>query len=117
MLGAAFKPDSDDIRDSPALDVATAIRKLGGDVVVYDPEAMANAAIAHPDLRYADSVRDALTGADLALLLTEWQEFRALDPAAVAQMMAAPKLVDGRNVLDPVAWRGAGFSYRALGRP
>ncbi|SDJ35450.1 UDPglucose 6-dehydrogenase [Frankineae bacterium MT45] len=117
VLGAAFKPNSDDIRDSPALDVAASIHKLGADVVVYDPEAMENARRAHPELTYAGSLREALTGAELTLLLTEWQEFRALDPATVATMVAEPRLVDGRNILNPVTWREAGFHYRALGRP
>ncbi|SOD72990.1 UDPglucose 6-dehydrogenase [Jatrophihabitans sp. GAS493] len=117
VLGAAFKPNSDDIRDSPALDVAASIHKLGADVVVYDPEAMENARRAHPELTYASSLREALTDADLTLLLTEWQEFRALDPATVATMVREPRLVDGRNILNPVTWRDAGFHYRALGRP
>ncbi len=117
VLGAAFKPDSDDIRDSPALDVAATIGRSGGRVTVWDPQAVANARRKYPELHYAESTTEALTGADLTLLLTEWREFRALDPAATKTLVAAPRLVDGRNALDPAAWRAAGWTYRALGRP
>jgi UDPglucose 6-dehydrogenase len=117
VLGAAFKPDSDDIRDSPALDVAESAYRHGALVTVYDPRAVANARMRYPDLGYADTAADALAGADLVLHLTEWREFRALDPAVVKTLVAAPRIVDGRNALDPVAWRAAGWTYRALGRP
>jgi UDPglucose 6-dehydrogenase len=117
VLGAAFKPNSDDIRDSPALDVAAAIGQRGGDVVVYDPHAMDNARRLHPELAYAPSLEDALRGADLVLLLTEWAEFRALDPKEVGEVVRRRNIVDGRNVLDPEYWRGAGWHFRALGRP
>ncbi len=117
VLGAAFKPNSDDIRDSPALDVASAIGRRGGEVIVYDPQAMENARRTHPDLTYAESFDAALRGADLTMLLTEWDEFRAMDPAAVGTLVAARNIVDGRNVLDPDIWRAAGWRYRALGRP
>jgi UDPglucose 6-dehydrogenase len=117
VLGAAFKPDSDDIRDSPALDVAATIARQGGRVTVYDPKAVANARRKHPELAYAESTTDALRGADLTLLLTEWREFRDIDPAAAKTIVAAPRMVDGRNALDPDSWRAAGWTYRALGRP
>jgi UDPglucose 6-dehydrogenase len=117
VLGAAFKPDSDDVRDSPALDVARSIGERGGVVVVYDPQAMENARKLHPELTYARSRTEALAGADLVLLLTEWQEFRSMHPGEAAQAVRQRKIVDGRNVLDPVAWRAAGWHYRALGRP
>ena len=117
VLGAAFKPDSDDIRDSPALDVAAAISRQGADVVVYDPHAMDNARRLHPELDYAVSLDAALDGADLVLLLTEWAEFRAMDPTAIGGIVRQRNVVDGRNVLDPVVWRAAGWHYRALGRP
>jgi UDPglucose 6-dehydrogenase len=117
VLGAAFKPDSDDIRDSPALDVAATIARQGGRVTVYDPKAVANARRKHPELGYAESTTDALRGADLTLLLTEWREFRDIDPAAAKTIVAAPRMVDGRNALDPDSWRAAGWTYRALGRP
>jgi UDPglucose 6-dehydrogenase len=86
-------------------------------VVVYDPQAVANARRLHPELRYAAALSDAVRGADVVLLLTEWNEFKAMDPAAVAARVARQNIVDGRNVLDPVAWRAAGWTYRALGRP
>jgi UDPglucose 6-dehydrogenase len=117
VLGAAFKPDSDDVRDSPALDVAGRLQKLGAAVTVYDPEAMVNARRMAPDLVYADSAIEAVTGADVVLHLTEWQEFREMDPAALAEVVAQRNIVDGRNALDPDIWRNAGWIYRALGRP
>jgi UDPglucose 6-dehydrogenase len=117
VLGAAFKPDSDDIRDSPALNVAAQIQLQGGDVSVYDPKAMDNARKMYPSLTYIDGAVDACRGAHLVLHLTEWKEFRAMDPAALGEIVAERKIVDGRNALDPVQWRGAGWIYRALGRP
>lgn len=117
VLGAAFKPDSDDVRDSPALDVAATARERGGDVVVYDPQAMEPARRKQPHLAYASSVEDALRDADLVMLLTEWSQFRALDPVMARDWVATANIVDGRNVLDPAQWRAAGWTYRALGRP
>jgi UDPglucose 6-dehydrogenase len=117
VLGAAFKPDSDDIRDSPALDVATRISKAGGTVTVYDPIALGNARRDYPDLNYADTAIDAARDADIVLHLTEWREFRDLDPAVLDGVVARKNIVDGRNALDPARWRGAGWHYRALGRP
>jgi UDPglucose 6-dehydrogenase len=117
VLGAAFKPGSDDVRDSPALDVAATIHAQGGTVTVYDPQAMDNARRAHPDLRYGASAQDAARGAHVVLLLTEWKEFREMDPAALADVVAERNIVDGRNALDPERWRTAGWTYRALGRP
>ncbi|CAN3979501.1 UDP-glucose dehydrogenase family protein [Kitasatospora purpeofusca] len=116
VLGAAFKPESDDIRDSPALDVAAAIAREGGQVSVYDPAALDNARKAFPDLAYAASAAEAARGAEVVLLLTEWREFVELDPAALGQEVAVRAVVDGRNVLDPAAWRAAGWTYRSLGR-
>jgi UDPglucose 6-dehydrogenase len=117
VWGAAFKPNSDDIRDSPALDVAAAIQREGARVVVYDPAAVDNARRVHPELEYATSALDAAGGADLVLLLTEWTEFREMDPAVLGDVVGARRIVDGRNALDPVTWREAGWVYRALGRP
>jgi UDPglucose 6-dehydrogenase len=117
VLGAAFKPNSDDIRDSPALDVAASVGRRGASVVVYDPQAMDNARRAHPELGYAESLAGAVRGADVIMLLTEWEEFRAMRPEAIAELVAQRNIVDGRNVLDPVEWRSAGWHYRALGRP
>ncbi len=116
-LGAAFKPNSDDIRDAPALDVAATLRKMGADVVVFDPAAMANARRVHPELSYGSSALDAATGADVVVLLTEWTEFREIEPSAMAAVTRRRRIVDGRHALDPVQWRAAGWEYRALGRP
>jgi UDPglucose 6-dehydrogenase len=117
VLGAAFKPNSDDIRDSPALDVAVTIGRQGGRVTVYDPIALDNARKAHPELNYGDSALDAVRDAHVVLLLTEWQEFLDLDPEELGSVVAARKIVDGRNALNAEAWRSAGWHYRALGRP
>jgi UDPglucose 6-dehydrogenase len=117
VLGAAFKPNSDDIRDSPALDVAASIGRRGGDVVIYDPQAIENARRVHPELIYVESLDEALTGADVTMVLTEWDEFCSMDPVAISSKVAQRNIVDGRNVLDPVQWRKAGWRYRALGRP
>jgi UDPglucose 6-dehydrogenase len=117
VLGAAFKPNSDDIRDSPALDVSSRLHAAGAAVTVYDPAAIPNARVRYPDLTYADSMLDAVRDADLVLLLTEWLEFRDADPSALAEVVAARNIVDGRNALDPERWRAAGWTYRALGRP
>ncbi|WP_182885501.1 UDP-glucose dehydrogenase family protein [Microbispora sp. H10885] len=117
VLGAAFKPDSDDIRDSPALYVAVKIAEQGGLVTLYDPAALANARAAHPHLGYAGSALEAASGAEAVLLLTEWREFVALDPEDLGAVVAARVIVDGRNALDAETWRGAGWDYRALGRP
>jgi nucleotide sugar dehydrogenase len=117
VFGAAFKPNSDDIRDSPALDVADIIRRQGATVTVYDPEAMGNARRKFPELRFADTAFQAATGADLVLHLTEWQEFREMDPDALRAVVRVPHIVDGRNILDAEDWRAKGWTYRALGRP
>jgi nucleotide sugar dehydrogenase len=117
VLGAAFKPNSDDVRDSPALDVAASIRAQGARVTVYDPQAMRNARRAHPTLEYGDSAMSAVRDAHVVLLLTEWAEFRDMDPGTVAEAVAERNIVDGRNALDPERWRAAGWNYRALGRP
>ncbi|WP_326796226.1 UDP-glucose/GDP-mannose dehydrogenase family protein [Streptomyces sp. NBC_01808] len=117
VLGAAFKPDSDDVRDSPALNVAGQIHLQGGQITVYDPKGMDNARRVFPTLRYAESAEDALRGADLVLHLTEWPEFRALDAGQLAHVVSRPHLIDGRNTLDPVPWRAAGWTFRAMGRP
>ena len=117
VLGAAFKPNSDDIRDSPALDVAAAVQRDGGVVTVFDPQAMANAKLRYPQLGYAESAVEACTGADVVLHLTEWQEFRDLEPATLSAVVSGRHIVDGRNALDPARWRDAGWTYRALGRP
>jgi UDPglucose 6-dehydrogenase len=117
VLGATFKPDSDDVRDSPALNVAGQIHLQGGQVTVYDPKGMDNARSLFPTLGYADSALEAVRGADVVLHLTEWREFRELDPAALGEVAAQRLILDGRNALDPEAWRRADWRYRAMGRP
>ncbi|WOF24708.1 UDP-glucose/GDP-mannose dehydrogenase family protein [Microbacterium betulae] len=116
VLGLAFKPDSDDTRDSPALDVAVRLTGLGADVIAYDPEAIPNARRAHPQLHYADTLDDALTGAETVVILTEWAQFRNLDPTETATRVARPVIIDGRNTLDPTAWHNAGWTYHGMGR-
>ncbi|MGQ4515286.1 nucleotide sugar dehydrogenase [Streptomyces sp. DW26H14] len=117
VLGAAFKPDSDDVRDSPALNVAGQIHLQGGQVTVYDPKGMDNARRLFPTLGYAESALDAVRGADVVLHLTEWREFRELDAAELGAVASARVLLDGRNTLDAERWRAAGWTYRAMGRP
>ena len=117
VLGAAFKPDSDDTRDSPALSVAAQVRLQGAHVTVHDPQAMSNARRAWPDLSYAETAMDAVAGAHVILHLTEWSEYRELDPVVVGEVAAVKRIVDGRNALDGQRWRDAGWTYRALGRP
>ena len=115
-FGAAFKPNSDDIRDSPALDVAATLQSLGAVVHVYDPAAVPNSRIAHPELSYGTSALDAAKEADLVVLLTEWSEFRKIEPDALAAVVRHRRIVDGRHALDRDQWRAAGWTYRALGR-
>jgi len=116
VWGAAFKPDSDDVRDSPALSIAGALSLRGAQVRVYDPRANDTARVAFPTLLYADSAVEACREADLVLHLTEWPEFRTLTPAHLEGVVRRPQLFDGRNVLDLDAWRSAGWTARALGR-
>ncbi|HYO86863.1 MAG TPA: UDP-glucose/GDP-mannose dehydrogenase family protein [Dermatophilaceae bacterium] len=118
VLGLAFKPHSDDIRDSPALDVARVCRDEGAaEVRVHDPKAMPNARRVAPELTFADSVEDAVSGAHVVLHLTEWPEYQALDPVALRELVSRPMIIDGRNALDPGLWQRGGWVYRALGRP
>ncbi len=117
VLGAAFKPDSDDVRDSPALHVAASIHTEGGIVRVYDPKAIPNARQRFPNLEFAESALAACAGADVVLHLTEWPEFLALDPAEVGTVVTRKVIIDARNRLDVVRWRAAGWTYRGLGRP
>jgi len=117
VLGLAFKPGSDDIRDSPALEVAARIRALGARVAAFDPAAMDRARRVHPDLDYAGSVLGAARDADVLLLLTEWPEFSTADPEVLAKTVARRTVVDARHALDAAAWRASGWDYRAPGRP
>jgi UDPglucose 6-dehydrogenase len=117
VLGTAFKPDSDDIRDSPALAVAGQIQLQGAAVHVFDPKAMENSRASFPTLTYEASALEACTGADVVLVLTEWAEFLALDPVALKGIVRSQIVIDGRNCLDPATWRAAGWLYRGPGRP
>ena len=117
ILGATFKPDSDDVRDSPSLDVAVAIFNAGANVRIHDPKGLSNAQRVYPHMDYRADLVDAVTGSDLLILGTEWREYRELDPRSLAPHVRHASIIDARNVLDPHAWRSAGWAYRALGRP
>jgi UDPglucose 6-dehydrogenase len=116
VLGAAFKPDSDDIRDSPALNVAAQLQLQGAVVRVTDPAAVENSRKLWPQLEYAATAEEAAERADAVLVLTEWRQYRELDPVAFGEVVARKRVLDGRNTLDREAWTAAGWSYRALGR-
>jgi UDPglucose 6-dehydrogenase len=116
VLGAAFKPDSDDVRDSPALDIAAQIAAAGALVTIHDPKAIAPAKKRFPALGFSEDIEGALKGAELVLHLTEWKIYRELDPAKMAKLVANPIIIDGRNALDRDAWIAAGWKFRALGR-
>jgi len=116
MLGLAFKPHSDDVRDSPALDVAVRLLEAGADVVATDPQAIESARRRAPQLAYEPSVDDALRDAEVVVLLTEWPEFVGLDPVRTGELVASRRMIDGRNSLDMAAWRSAGWEYTGLGR-
>jgi len=117
VLGLAFKPDSDDVRDSPALDVAVRLNGLGGHVCATDPQAIETARRLHPQLDYAPTLAAAVAEAEVVILVTEWAEYKALTPESLAALTPARTIIDARNVLDAAAWRGAGWTYRGLGRP
>ncbi len=116
VLGAAFKPDSDDVRDSPALDIAVQIQNAGATVTVHDPKAINNARNRFPELGFSESIEECVTAADLVLHLTEWKIYREIDPVKLIKLVATPKIIDGRNALDRDKWRAAGWNFRALGR-
>lgn len=116
ILGAAFKPDSDDVRDSPALDIAAQLHDAGAHVFVHDPKAIENARRRFPSLRYEQSIDAVLKGAEIILHLTEWKEYRNLDPAKIKLLVSEPLIIDGRNALDRDRWVNAGWKFRALGR-
>jgi UDPglucose 6-dehydrogenase len=116
VLGATFKPDSDDVRDSPALDIAAQLQAAGATVVVHDPKGIEPARKRFPNLDYQEKVVDAVKGADAILHLTEWKEYRELDPSVIGQLVRSKFLIDGRNMLDRNKWRAAGWRFHALGR-
>ncbi|MCU1512600.1 MAG: rkpK [Arthrobacter sp.] len=117
VLGAAFKPESDDVRDSPALSAAAQLQLQGAVVTVTDPQALTNAAKRFPELPLEPDLETTLRRADAVLLLTEWKQYRELDPHGTRALVSAPRILDGRNVLDPAKWRAAGWTYKGLGRP
>ena len=116
VLGAAFKPDSDDVRDSPALDISAQIQAAGAIVTVHDPKAIANAQKRFPGLNYAQEINETLKDAELVLHLTEWKIYREINPAQIKSLVKSAIIIDGRNALDRDAWRAAGWKFRALGR-
>lgn len=116
VLGCAFKPNSDDVRDSPALSVAGSLSLAGAAVTVYDPEGMDNAKKVFPTLDYAADTESALREAELVILATEWQQFKELDPNEAGELVDNRHIIDGRNVLDVAAWSNAGWKIQALGR-
>jgi UDPglucose 6-dehydrogenase len=117
ILGAAYKPDSDDVRDSPALDIAAQLHTAGALVMVHDPKAMTNAKKRFPALGFAQTPEECIADADLVLHLTEWREYRNLDPANLIPLVKTPRIIDGRNALDRDRWISAGWKFHALGRP
>lgn len=117
ILGAAFKPETDDTRDSPALYVAQRLYGAGAHITVADPQAAQHVRRDHPHLDVAGSAQEAMAGAHATVLLTEWNEFTALDPTDLLEVPSRALMIDGRNVLDPAKWREAGWTYFSIGRP
>jgi UDPglucose 6-dehydrogenase len=116
VLGATFKPDSDDVRDSPALDISVQLHAAGAEVVVHDPHGIEPARKRFPNLKYSEVIEDAIKDADLILHLTEWKEYRQIDPVAISSLVKSKIIIDGRNMLDRTLWRNAGWKFHALGR-
>jgi UDPglucose 6-dehydrogenase len=117
VLGATFKPGTDDVRDSPALSITRKLHRAGAEVALYDPKGMANAQQEQPELEYAESMLHAVTGADLVCVLTGWEEFRYADPKQLGELVRGRRVIDGLNCLDQPLWTGAGWQYRGMGRP
>jgi UDPglucose 6-dehydrogenase len=116
VLGATFKPDSDDVRDSPALDISVQLHAAGAEVVIHDPQGIEPARKRFPNLKYSEVIEDAIKDADLILHLTEWKEYRQIDPAEISSLVKGKVIIDGRNMLDRTMWRSAGWKFHALGR-
>ncbi|NDD25915.1 MAG: UDP-glucose/GDP-mannose dehydrogenase family protein [Actinobacteria bacterium] len=116
VLGAAFKPDSDDVRDSPALDIALLALEAGANVLVHDPIALAGVNKKHPELATEKDLLTALNNADAIVLATEWKEYRELDPMLIADKVKRKFIIDGRNVLNREIWQAAGFEIVSLGK-
>jgi UDPglucose 6-dehydrogenase len=116
LLGLAFKPNTDDMRDAPSLDIGRVLLAAGAEVRAYDPAAIERSRVLLPDVQYLKDAYEVAAGADALVLVTEWNEFRQLDMARIKQLMRRPVIVDGRNIYDPAAMRGLGFTYRGIGR-
>ena len=116
VLGAAFKPDSDDVRDSPALDIAAQLHAAGAQVTVHDPKGIEPARKRFPNLTYAETIEECVKGADVIMHLTEWKQYRELEPDSIAPLVKSKFVIDGRNMLDRDKWRAAGWRFHALGR-
>jgi UDPglucose 6-dehydrogenase len=116
VLGLAFKPETDDMREAPSIDIVTGLMKRGAKIRAYDPVAMIEAAAVLPDVNYADDEYSAATGADALVFVTEWNQFRALDMKRIRDLMRSPKIADLRNIYDPEDMRELGFEYVGIGR-
>ena len=116
VLGLTFKPNTDDMRDAPSLDILSALEAAGAQIVAFDPEGMKEAARLMPSVTFAESAYDAVSGADVLVVITEWPEFRGLDPRRLMQLMRRPRIVDLRNIFNPEELRSLGFAYEGVGR-
>ena len=116
LLGLAFKPNTDDMRDAPSLDIGRVLLAAGAELRAYDPAAIERSRMLLPEVLYLKDAYEVASGADALVLVTEWDEFRRLDMARVKQLMRRPVIVDGRNIYDPTAMKGLGFTYRGIGR-
>jgi UDPglucose 6-dehydrogenase len=117
VLGVTFKANTDDMRDAPSLDIVPALQSAGASIVAFDPEGMKEAAHMLPGVVFAKTAYEAVTGADVMVVITEWHEFRGLDPRRIKEAMRQPRIVDLRNIFDPEEMRGFGFAYEGIGRP
>lgn len=117
VLGLAFKQNTDDMRDAPSLDIVPALQAAGARIVAFDPEGMTEAARVLPGVTFARTAYDAASNADLLVVITEWHEFRGLDPRRIKEAMRHPRIVDLRNIFNPDEMRGLGFAYEGIGRP
>jgi UDPglucose 6-dehydrogenase len=117
VLGLTFKANTDDMRDAPSLDIVPALQAAGARIVAFDPEGMTEAGRMIPGIAFAKTAYEAATGADVLVVITEWHEFRGLDPRRLKEAMRKPRIVDLRNIFDPEEMRGLGFAYEGVGRP
>ena len=117
VLGVTFKANTDDMRDAPSLDIVPALQAAGANIVAFDPEGMKEAARMLPDVVFAKTAYEAATGADVLVVITEWHEFRGLDPRRLKEVMRQPRIIDLRNIFNPDEMRGVGFAYESIGRP